>query len=60
MEGGEGAGNFGAEVLEELGDYGKAAYHNAGGELGIGPHAHGDHVVAYVGGLDDLPYVVRS
>ena len=57
---GKGAGYFWAEMLEEPGDDGKAADDNAGGELGIGPHAHGDHVVAYVGRLGDLPAVVRS
>lgn len=57
---GEGAGYFWAEVLKELGDDGEAADDNAGGELGMGPQAHGDYVVAYVGRLDDSPGVVGS
>ena len=47
-------------MLEELGDDGEAADDNAGGELGIRPHAHGDYVVAYVGRLDHFPGVVGS
>lgn len=47
-------------MLEEFGDDGKAADDDAGGELDVGPHAHADHVVAYVGGLGNLPGVVRA
>lgn len=47
-------------MLEELGDDGEAADDDAGGELGVSPHAHAHHVVAYVGGLDDFPGVVRA
>lgn len=53
-------GYFWAEVLEELGDDGEAADDNAGGELGMGPQAHGDYVVAYVWRVDDSPGVVGS
>ena len=37
----------------------EAADDDPGGELGISPHAHGDHVIAYVRRLDDLPGIVR-
>ena len=45
-------------MLEELGYDWEAADDDSGGELGVGPHAHLDHVVADVGGLDDFPGVV--
>ena len=47
-------------MLEEFWDDGETADDNASGELGVGPHAHGDHVVAYVGGLNYLPGIVSS
>lgn len=47
-------------MLEEFGDDGEAADDDATGELGVGPHAHADPVVAYVGGLDQFPGVVRA
>ena len=56
----EGARDHGSDVLEKFGDDGEAADDDAGGEFGVGPHAHGDHVVADVGGLDDFPSVVGA
>lgn len=44
-------------MLEEFGHDGKAADDDAGGELGVGPEAHRDHVVADVRGADDGPGV---
>ena len=45
-------------MLEEFGDDWQAADDDSGGELGIGPQAHWDHVVADIGGLSNLPGVV--
>ena len=45
-------------MLEEFRDDREAADDNASGELGVRPHAHGNHVVAYVGGLNYLPSIV--
>ena len=45
-------------MLEELRYDWEAADNDSGGELGKRPHAHWDHVVADVGGLNSLPGVV--
>ena len=47
-------------MLEEPRDDGEAADDDSSGELGVGPHAHLNHMVADVGGLDDLPGIVCS
>ena len=45
-------------MLEKFGYDGKAADDDSGGELGRGPQAHSDHVVADIRGLSNLPGVV--
>ena len=49
FEGGQGARQSGADVLEELRDDWEAADTDTNGELGVGPQAHGDYIVAYIG-----------
>ena len=54
----ENAGDLGTDVLKELRYDWEAADDDSGGELGIRPHAHLDHVVADVWGLNNLPSIV--
>lgn len=54
----ENAGELWTNVLEEFRYHRQTADDDAGRELGVRPHAHGNHVVAYVRGLDYLPGIV--
>ena len=52
--------SLGPKVVEEFRDDRETADADTGGELGVGPQAHGDDIVTFVGRLDDPPGVVRA